>query len=84
LENKVRLRGIQETFMVACISPTWRTSLHVREHGNKTSSPRASVVSTLFTFLVIAIELEVLIYFYHLCYIYLVSIFLSLSCFCYA
>jgi hypothetical protein len=22
LENKVRLRGIQETFMVACISPT--------------------------------------------------------------
>ena len=34
----------------------------VREHGNTSSSPRASVISIPeFTFLVIAIELEVLI-----------------------
>ena len=56
------LRGVRETFVVARISPTWRTLLCVREHGITSSSPRASVISIPeFTFLVIAIELEVLI-----------------------
>ena len=54
----------------------------VREHGNTSSSPRASVISIPeFTFLVIAIELEVLISCLSLVLlIYLVSILLSSTC----
>ena len=54
----------------------------VREHGNTSSSPRASVISIPeFTFLVIAIELEVLISCLSLVlFIYLVSILLSSTC----
>ena len=55
-----------------------------REHGNTSSSPRASVISIPeLSFLVIAIVLEVHISCYHLCYIYLVPILLSSSCYCY-
>jgi hypothetical protein len=80
LDKKVSLLGVQDTFMVVHISPTWRTSLHVREDGNTSLSLHVLVISILeFTFLVIAIEFEVLISCYHLCYLYLVLILLSLS-----
>jgi hypothetical protein len=75
LEKKVSLRGVLETFVVACISPTWRTSPCVGEHGNTSLSPCGSVISIPeFNFLVIAIVREVHISCYHLCYLYLVHI----------
>jgi hypothetical protein len=82
LEKKMSLHGVREIFVVARISPAWRTSLCVKEHGNTSSSLHVSVISIReFTLLVIAIVLEVLISCYHVCYIYLVPILLSLNCY---
>ena len=68
------LRGVREAFVVTRISPTVISLLRVSEHRDTSLSLRASVISMLDNFLVIAIRLEVLIsclslVIYILCYL---------------